>query len=162
MDKFRRLYQSSKGPLRNKCFDSSGVSGSITYFYDTLCYCLEDKVAVESETTTSGQFGNLFDAYDYDSYEKYKNIEDLMNATKIDISQILRSFTFGNLIKVEKQLGEYAKESFEADWSVHLHHDYGFCYTFDPSRMEKVKVITKKDHEISGNLLNTFLLFDVS
>ena len=164
MDTFRRLYQSENGPLRNNCFDSSGASGSITNFYDTLHYCLEDKVTDESETTTSGQFGNLFDAYDYDSFEKYKSLEDLINATKIDITDILKSFTFGSYI-FNSQFVADAKESFEADWKTNLHHLYGHCHTFDHSRMdklEKVKVITKAENEVSGSLFQSFLLFDVS
>ena len=127
-------------------------------------YCLEDKVTDESETTTSGQFGNLFDAYDYDSFEKYKSLEDLINATKIDITDILKSFTFGSYI-FNSQFVADAKESFEADWKTNLHHLYGHCHTFDHSRMdklEKVKVITKAENEVSGSLFQSFLLFDVS
>ena len=66
--------------------------------------CLEDKINDGAETTTSGQFGNMFDAYDYDSYEKFQTLEELLNATKIDISNILRKFRFGdyiNLVNVE-------------------------------------------------------------
>jgi len=170
LDTFKRLYQSPNGPLRNNCIDTQwGQSGEVDNFYETLYFCLEDKVTDESETTTSGQFGNMFDAYDYDSYEKYKSLEDLLNSTKIDITDILRSYTFGNVIKVEKQLmGQYAKENFEADWKANLHHKYGYCYTFDHSKIEnrekvkKVKVITKTKNDVSGDLLQSYLLFDVS
>ena len=167
LDTFRRLYQSPKGPLQTKCIDSSGVSGYISKFSDTLYYCLDDKVTDGSETTTNGgQFGNLFEAYDYDSYEKYKSLEDLINATSINISEILRSFRFGKHI-IERQIGglSYSEELLNPLWKSDLHHEYGFCYTFDHSRMEnmeKVKVITKTDTKVTGSLFQTYLLFDVS
>lgn len=99
LDTFKRLYQSPNGPLYNKCLAFMGYTGDVNTFYNALLYCVEDQVKDGIKTTTdSNAFSNMFDVYDYDnSYEKYQSLEELLNATRLEIFDIVSSFKFDSI-----------------------------------------------------------------
>ena len=83
-----------------------------------------------------------------------------MNATKIEISDILRLFEFGTEVIISENLGKSErKESLEEYWIESIWPSKGFCYTFDAKlqNLDQTDVFTKDE-----SILYMKLKFNVS
>ena len=114
-----------------------------------------------TSTTDSEVFGNLFQIdKPAEKYEKFTNIHELLNASKIGISDILHSFEFGTKIIISDFLTfEDRKQFLEEYWIESIWPSKGFCYTFDSKmhQMDKLDIFTKDD-----SILYMKLKFSVS
>ena len=67
----------------------------ITTFWRALTYCTHDSYQEITSTTSSELLGNIFNLNNQnDPIEKFTSIEQLLNASKIDISDIIQWFEF--------------------------------------------------------------------
>lgn len=137
LDGFQRI--ASKEIQKYNCSDTQWGSTAIdiNYFFQTLYYCVDEGM-LETTTTEANVFGGLFGSHNYygESFEvsKFATLDELYHSIKLDISDILHGFRFGNLIHMTKgNRIQILKE----DWAEKLHYDYGFCYTFDPKKLSK-------------------------
>ena len=126
-----------------------------------MTYCTHDSYQEDTETTTSEVFGNLFQN-DQPTVkpDKFTNIEEVLNATKIEISDILRLFEFGTEVIISENLGKSErKESLEEYWIESIWPSKGFCYTFDAKlqNLDQTDVFTKDE-----SILYMKLKFNVS
>ena len=126
-----------------------------------MTYCTHDSFQEDTETTTSEVFGNLFQN-DQPTVkpDKFTNIEEVLNATKIEISDILRLFEFGTEVIISENLGKSErKESLEEYWIESIWPSKGFCYTFDAKlqNLDQTDVFTKDE-----SILYMKLKFNVS
>ena len=122
-----------------------------------MTHCTHDTYHETTSTTTSEVFGNLFDDYDQSKVEieKFTDIEELLNASKIQIEDIVHLFQFGDEINVhENYKWADRKELLRQYWYQSVWPNKGYCYTFDPKLQNKSKmaVFTKDDSLLSIKL----------
>ena len=127
--------------------------GEILSYNHALIKCLvlkPGKSSITSTTTEGGLFGNLFGNGNDDTYELFSTLEEFMDVTKIEISDILEEFEIGNLIKITNNLDEsYRKEYLKELWIPTFHQTLGPCFTFDPEKQNATMLSSGVD--ISGN-----------
>ena len=164
MDNFKHII--SDELIKYNCTDEWGVV-SINHFYHTLYYCVDNgKLDVTATTESNYGFGGLWGSYNYygESFEvsKFTSFDALYDSIKLDVSDILKEFFFGEKIRVTSYMTEENKKQvLKEEWAEKLHYEHGFCYTFDPK--ESVKTSYKALGSVAKHIkFNTELLFDVS
>ena len=113
------------------------VLPAITSFTEALLYCISNGEDQKTTTTTedySGGLGGLFgdygDGVDYTSWdtELFPTIDDLLNATNLEVYDVIKSFKFGEAIN-DFGLSQELLQSF---WIKTFDQNSGPCFTFDP------------------------------
>ena len=166
-------------PAISICLDSfkwvvlSGISkncstsaANIPRLTDALRYCTDDNTESQETTTTwcGGLFGCIFNEEEEDIYYPFKNVEDLLDASKIiDITDILSGFQFGQTKLLSRKIlvdrntnDEIRKERLREYWKPTLNFERGFCYTFEPKKYTNFPVL------YHGEILSIELKFGVS
>ena len=137
----------------------------ISAFFQTLYYCVYEGILDDKTTTEANYgFGGLWGDYYDESIEvsKFASLDELYDSIKLDISDILKEFFFGEKIRVTSYMTEENKKQvLKEEWAEKLHYEHGFCYTFDPK--ESVKTSYKAlGSETKHIKFNAQLSFDVS
>ena len=115
-----------------------------------MTYCTHDTYHETTSTASNDLFGNLFDLDDQpkEKVEKFTDIEELLNASKIEIEDIVHLFRFGDEINVhEGYQWTLRREFLKTYWRQSIWPKKGYCYTFDPKlqNMSEMPVFDKKD-----------------
>ena len=166
LDKFSRLSKGANGPLYDKCRGNVLVFATVAKLHEALRFCVNDQPQGTTTTTTEASlFGNMFDEYGENIPQKFNSVEELLAAVNIGIDEMLYAFYFGKYAMVSSDWSkEQKKDWFVSNWITNLHHEYGFCHTFDPNKMvnEKLTVLQRTDPSEPDTLLTMDIRFDVS
>ena len=126
-------------------------------YSDCLSACIEfgsrSKTTTTTTTTTTeniNAWGNLFD-YDYgndqeETIRPIDTVKEFLNITKVDVSEMIRSFSYGTEIIIEKGilLEEHRKEYLNDIWISTFEPTWGLCYTFDPVKQNITLLPSRK------------------
>ena len=117
----------------------SKCSNEVWTFHGALTSCTADQAygstpSLETSTSTYNPF-DIFDYYDYsEKVDKFQDIKNFLNVSSlIKVETFLEEFTFGDAIKINKDINVIDKrELLNNFWKPILHYQKGFCYSFDP------------------------------
>ena len=165
LDTFLILSNGANGPLRDKC--AGEVQTDVSNFFDAIRFCVDDQSQGETTTTTTEAtfFGNIFDEYGDTVVQKFTSVEELLAGVNLGPDEILNAFDFGKYAIVPSSWGkEQRKDWFRSNWNTRLHYEYGFCHTYDPTKMinEKLTVLQRTNPSKPVTILTMDIRFDVS
>ena len=108
-------------------------------------------------------FGNLFDNDNQDTFDLFDTVDEFMNATKIQIYDLIQTFEYGKAIKITKNLGnELRKELLTDMWILSYDSRFGPCFTFDPERQNATFLSSGTDISGKFEAQKVYLEFQVS
>ena len=122
-------------------------------------------------TTTFNEYGGLGD-WIYDDHEPqpefkwvpFETVEDFMNATNLEIFDIIREFKYGSEIIVSKVTysENERKERLKSLWIRTFDDSRGPCFTFDPFK-QNVSLLSSSSDSVSNevNRQQIFIEFSV-
>ena len=79
-------------------------------------------------------FGHLFGNNDDLDYDLFDSVDEFMNASRIEIFDLIKTFEFGKEIIITKNLGHLREPLLAELWIKSFDSRLGPCFTFDPDR----------------------------
>ena len=160
--------ESFKWIVKSQGMNSRCMTENFDNFYDALLWCTYDSRESPKTTTEYSLIGNLFDEPNVDPINKFKKLQDFLNASEmLDITDILRGFKFGyrhhKILSTDGILSKNTREKrLKEWWKPIIHFEKGLCYSFEPKSITSGQFGQDIPVYYGGDILHLELDFDVS
>ena len=137
---------------------------SINHFSHALQRCISLGPQNEDLETTEDYygFGNLFGNQEDLDYDLFDTVEEFMNASRIEIFDLIKTFEYGKEIIITKNLGHLRKSLLTDLWIKSFDSRLGPCFTFDPSGHNATFLSSGTDISGKFEAQKAYLEFQVS